>query len=193
MFKKGEPIFKQGEKVVGIFFLYEGAAKVHKKWGDERELILRFTSAGEVLGHRGIGGEGRYPVSATALTDMKACFIDNGFLEKTATTNHSFLYKLMQFYAEELQNAEMRMHNLAAMDVKGRVAEALLELHKRFGTDREGYIGVAVSRQDIAAYAGTTYETVFKCLKQFIRQRTISTSGKRIRLHEKNKLKKISQ
>ncbi|MBS1933964.1 MAG: Crp/Fnr family transcriptional regulator [Bacteroidetes bacterium] len=192
-FKKGELIFKEGEKVMGIFFLYEGAAKVHKQWSDEKELILRFTSAGEILGHRGIGAGEAYPVSATALTDSKACFITNEFLETTLNTNHSFLYKLMQFYAEELQKAELRMRNLAAMEVKNRIAETLVELHDRFGADREGYISVAISRQDIAAYSGTTYETVFKCMKQFTRQKMISATGKRIRLHDKNKLKKISR
>jgi CRP-like cAMP-binding protein len=192
-YKKGEAIFKEGEKVDGIFFLYSGAAKVHKQWNDEKELILRFATAGEILGHRGIGAGGLYPVSATALVDSEACFISSSFLDASLAVNHSLTYKLMQFYAAELQNAEMRMRNLAAMEVKSRIAGALIEMQQIFGIDEHGYIAVPVSRQDIAAYAGTTYETVFKCLREFSRARTIASSAKSIRINQIDKLKKINQ
>jgi CRP/FNR family transcriptional regulator len=97
----------------------------------------------------------------------------------------------MQLYAGELQKAEMRMRDLALMEVKGRVAQTLLELHQVFGINREKYIAVAVTRQDIAAYSGTTYETVFKILKTFEKTKTISTAGKSIRVNDLVKLGKI--
>ena len=97
----------------------------------------------------------------------------------------------MQLYAAELQKAESRMRDLALMEVKGRVAQTLLELHRVFGTNREKYIAVPVTRQDIAAYSGTTYETVFKILKIFEKAKTISTAGKSIRVNDLVKLGKI--
>jgi len=36
----------------------------------------------------------------------------------------------MTFYADELQNAEKRIRDLALMNVKGRVADTFLMLHK---------------------------------------------------------------
>ena len=178
-FKKGEQLFSEGEKVTGIYFMYSGSAKVHKHWIDQKELIIRFTKAGDILGHRGLGTGDLYPVSATALEDSKACFISNSFLDTTLKADHAFTYRLMQFYAAELQKAEMRMRNLALMEVKGRVAEALLELLAVFGTNKSRYISVPVTRQDIAAYAGTTYETVFKFLKMLSTAKIISASGKK--------------
>jgi CRP-like cAMP-binding protein len=190
-FKKGEAIFREGDKVNGIYFLYSGAVKVHKQWDDQKELIIRFTKAGDILGHRGLGASDLYPVSATTLEESKACFISNSFLEVILRTNHSLTYTLMQFYSAELQKAEMRMRNLALMEVKGRVAETLLELLAVFSTNKDKYIAVAVTRQDIAAYAGTTYETVFKLLKTLTIAKTISVSGKSIRINDEKKLRKI--
>ena len=63
---KGELLFTEGEKVTGIFFVYEGAVKVHKKWG-EKELIVRFAKKGDIVGHRGLGNDNYYPVSATSI------------------------------------------------------------------------------------------------------------------------------
>jgi len=189
LFKKGRNIFNEGEKVKGIFFLYTGSVKVYKQWGDQKQLILRFAKEGDILGHRGLGGVDVYPIAATALEDTKACFITNDFLEATLKTNPSFTYKLMHFYATELQKAEQRMRNLAHMEVKGRIAEALLELCDVFGTDEHKYISVAVSRQDIASYAGTTYETVFKFFTELIQKKIITTSGKTIKINNAAKLK----
>lgn len=191
-YKKGEQLFAEGDKVKGIYLMYSGAVKVHKHWTDEKELIVRFTKAGDLLGHRGLAGGDMYPVSATALEDSKACFITTGFLETTLRMDPTFTYKLMQFYSAELQKAELRMRNLALMDVKGRIAEALLELLAVYGTGKNKYISVAVTRQDIAAYAGTTYETVFKMLRTLIASKVISVSGKKIRVNNADKLRQLT-
>ncbi|CAN5468148.1 Crp/Fnr family transcriptional regulator [soil metagenome] len=190
-FKKGESIFKEGDKVNGIYFLYSGAVKVHKQWVDQKELIIRFIGAGDIMGHRGLAAGDIYPVSATALAGSQICFITNSFLEVTLRADHNFTYRLMQFYLDELQKAEMRMRNLGLMEVKGRIAETLLEMQAVFGTNAEGYTTVPVTRQDIAAYAGTTYETVFKFLKTLTAAKIISTDGKSLKIRDENKLRKI--
>jgi len=190
-FRKGETIFQEGDKVHGIYFLYSGAAKVHKHWAEQKELIIRFTRSGDILGHRGLGAGELYPVSATALVESKGCFISNNFLETTLRADHAFTYRLLQFYSDELQKAEMRMRNLALMEVKGRIAETLLLLLDLYGKNKDHHITVPVTRQDIAAYAGTTYETVFKLLRILTAAKIISATGKSIRVINEKKLRNI--
>jgi CRP-like cAMP-binding protein len=191
-FKKGKALFREGEPVQGIFFLYSGAVKIHAPWTDGREMIIRFTKAGEVAGHRGLAGNALYPVSATALEDTVACFITNDFLELSLKANPNFTYTLMHLYAAELQKAEQKMRDLIHMDVKGRIAGALLEIADTFGTTAEGYFGLTVSRQDIASLAGTTYETVFKLFNDWIGQGIIKTLGKAIRIDKPELLTRMA-
>ena len=190
-FKKGTVIFSEGSPVEGIFFLIEGAVKVYKQWAEQRELIVRFAKAGDVLGHRGLGGDNLYPISATSLEDTRACYIPNDFLEATLLTNPAFTYRLMHLYANELQKAEKRMRDMALMEVKGRIALALLEIADLFGTDDEKYIAIPITRQDIASYAGTTYETVFKFFTELVIQNILSTIGKRIKINKVDALQKF--
>jgi len=190
-FKKGTVIFSEGSPVEGIFFLIEGAVKVYKQWAEQRELIVRFAKAGDVLGHRGLGGDNLYPISATSLEDTRACYIPNDFLEATLQTNPAFTYRLMHLYANELQKAEKRMRDMALMEVKGRIALALLEIADLFGTDDEKYIAIPITRQDIASYAGTTYETVFKFFTELVIQNILSTIGKRIKINKVDALQKF--
>src|ERR1700761_6454220 len=112
LFKKGKALFSEGEAVRGIYFLYSGVVKIHAPWMDGRELILRFARGGEVAGYRGLGGDALYPVSATALEDTVACFVENDFLELSLKANPSLTYTLMHLYATELQKAEKRMRDL---------------------------------------------------------------------------------
>lgn len=191
-FKKGKALFEQGENVKGIFFLYSGAVKIHAPWGDGREMIIRWAKAGDIAGLRGLGGHTAYPISATALEDTTACFIDNDFLELSLKANPSLTYTLMHFYATELQAAEKRMRDLTHRDVKGRIAGALLDILQSFGTNKEGFLGLTLTRQDLAAYAGTSYETVFKFFNELTGGNVITTAGKDIRINQPERLIQIA-
>ena len=90
------------------------------------------------------------------------------------------MYDFMMFYADELQLSEQRMRDFVHMQVKGRVAKALLTLEKKFGVNEKGFIAFTVTRQDIAAYTGTTYETVYKLMLEFTETGIIKTNGKDI-------------
>ena len=133
-FKKGELIFKEGDEVKGIYFVFSGTVKVHTKWGKEKELIIRFAKNGDIIGHRGLGDEIIYPVSGTALEAVTVCFISLDFFMSSLKVNYDFMYQLMLFFAAELKQSERKMRNLAHMPVKGRIAQALLLLKNKFGT-----------------------------------------------------------
>ena len=185
LFKKGEAIFQEGDPVTGIYFVYDGVVKVHKKWGADKELIIRFAGKGSLFGHRGLGGtqgELVYPISATAIESVTVCFIELDFFNASLRTNYRFIRELLNFYARELQESEKKMRNLAHMQVKGRIAGAILELQEKFGTTEEGYIGLTLNRQDLASYVGTTYETVFRVTNELARDEVIYLSGKDIRI-----------
>jgi CRP-like cAMP-binding protein len=186
--KKGQLIFNEGDTVKGVYFVYEGIVKVHKKWGPEKELIIRFASNGAIFGHRGLGGNNLYPISATALEDGTICFMDIDFFESTLKVNTDFTYSLMMFLASELQESERKMRNLAHMSVKGRVAQSLISLQNQFGTKEDGSINIELSRQDLASYAGATYETVFRVLTEMLKEEIIQSAGKKIIVREQEKL-----
>lgn len=186
--KKGETIFKEGEPVTGVYFVNQGKIKVHKQWGEDKELIIRIAGNGAIAGHRGLGSGSTYPVSGTALEASTVCFIDIDFFKTTLKVNHEFTYELMMFFADELQESERKMRNLAHMPVKGRVAQTLLALQSKFGVTAEGNIDIVLSRQDLSSYAGATYETVFRIINELVEDGAIQLSNKNIRIVDIEKL-----
>jgi len=178
--RKGEVLFKEGDPVTGIYFVYNGNIKVTKQWDADKELILRFARGGAILGHRGIGSNLNYPISAIALEPAVVCYVDMKFFESTLRVNSELTFQLVNFFASELRNAERRMRDLAHMPVKGRVADALIKLRDQFGVTADGFINIVMSRQDLASFAGATYETVFRVINELVNDRLIAVAGKSI-------------
>jgi CRP-like cAMP-binding protein len=186
--EKGETVFREGDEVKGIFFVYDGTVKVHKHWGEDKELILRFAKKGAIIGHRGLGKDLVYPVSGTAIEPTVVCFVELGFFQASLKVNHELLYELMQFFASELKESERNMRNLAHMPVKGRIAQCLLTLEEKFGTTDDGFLNIIISRQDLASFAGTTYETAFRMLNELTGDGAIRSEGKRIAIGNREQL-----
>jgi CRP/FNR family transcriptional regulator len=190
-YKKGETLFNEGEALKGVYFINEGTVKVHKQWGD-KELILRFARKGAIAGHRGLGGDMLYSVSATALQPVNVCYVDLDFFKSTMKVNHDFMYELMMFFASELKESERNMRNLVHMPVKGRIAQALITLKEKFGVKEDGSIDIELSRQDFASFVGTTYETVFRMLNELVENKLLKVDGRNITILDKEKLLELT-
>ena len=84
------------------------------------------------------------------------------------------------------------MRNLAHMSVKGRVAQALISLQGQFGISEGNAINIELSRQDLASFAGATYETVFRVLTELLKESIITASGKKITVNDQEKLLELT-
>ena len=186
--KKGRQLFKEGDKAEGIYFIYSGKVKVHKRWGREKELILRFAKPGDIVGQMGLGDEPIYPISVTAMELVVVCYIALDFFESTLAVNNNFNRQLLKVLANDLQESEKRMRNLAHMPVKGRVAQALLTLKNQFGVTEDGYIDLDISRQDLASFTGAVYESLFRAINDLVEEKVIAVSGKNISIKDEQKL-----
>lgn len=190
--RKGQQVFKEGDEVKGIFFVFSGKVKVHKRWDAEKELILRFAREGDIIGHLGLGDEPVYPVSATAIENTIVCFVDLTFFESSLHVNSRLTLSLMRFFANELQESEKRMRNLVHMPVKERIALSLLNLQKQFGLNAEGAINLEITRQDFSSYAAVSYETLFKVTNEFIQNNLIVATGKSFKILNEAELKRTA-
>ncbi|MOA54689.1 cAMP receptor protein [compost metagenome] len=85
------------------------------------------------------------------------------------------------------------MRNLALMSVKSRLAVALLQLKEQFGLNEAGNLSLELSKQDLAAYIGATYETVFRMTTELVNEKLIFLSGKQIGIINEEKLRFLTQ
>ncbi len=184
-------IFREGGYVEGIYFIQHGNAKIVARGAENRELIVRLATVGHVLGHRG-SRDDKYPVSAIALSDTTICFIDNDTLYDVFMNNPKLTLLLVEFYSRELRKTEIRMKYLTQMNVKEKIAEALLFIKEVFGADDDdGTLNVSLTRQEIADLTGVTAEQVSRELGEFEKKKLIIKKGRGIKLIDEKGLYEI--
>ena len=164
-------------RTIALDFAFPKAAESIAR-ADPQALIAAFGEAQDAaIGQAVFGGK-----------KTLACFIDLDFFRASLKVNQDFMYGLLLFFADELQESERKMRNLAHMQVKGRVAQALLTLQEKFGRTPDGFIQMMLSRQDLASLVGATYETVFRIINELAEEQLIVLSGKNIAINDAAKL-----
>src|ERR1035437_6786682 len=178
--KKGQNILNEGERVLGVHFIQKGKLKVFFTGLNDKPQIVRFANDGHIIGHRGLGDDDIYPISAAAMEDSVVCYIDNETLNLLFENNSRLVVGLMEFYSRELRKAEERIKNLTQMNVREKVADVLLTLNEIFGLNEKRELKVTFSRLDIACTAGTTIPQVAMQLGELEKEKLIERRGNKI-------------
>lgn len=186
-------IFNEGDPVKGIYFIEKGKVKVLSKFNGKGEKIIRIAGNDMILGHRGINYK-HYHISSEALTDTTLTFLPINIFLKIIKANPNMAIYLLNFFIEELREAEDRMDSLLNFDPKKRVALVLLKLIDCFGyaNKNTNLLSFTLTRADIANMIGTTYETVIRTLAKFEKLNYIELVGKEIAIKNISKLKEIA-
>jgi CRP-like cAMP-binding protein len=73
------------------------------------------------------------------------------------------------------------------------LAEVLLKLNDTFGEDNEGFLNVALTREELANIVGTATESVIRLLSEFKSDQMIYLKGRKIKLINHQKLNKLAK
>ena len=91
------------------------------------------------------------------------------------------------------RRANSLITDIAQKKVNERVAEILLMLLDTFGTDREGFINVNLTRDDLSNIIGTATESVIRILRDFNSKDYIELKNKKIKINDYKRIKLISE
>ncbi|MEM6684522.1 MAG: Crp/Fnr family transcriptional regulator [Bacteroidota bacterium] len=188
---KGQLIFDEGEHINGVYCIREGICKLTKLSANGRDQIVKLVVRGDLMGQRSLVCEEVTNLSATALSEMKVCFIPKYEIMTDLHENPEFTLDILQHMAKDLREADNVIVNMAQKSVKQRLAEALLYIHSAFGTDAAGMLTIVLSREDYANIVGTATESIIRILSQFKKDGLIATKGKQIKLEDMATLRNI--
>ncbi|MFC1733524.1 Crp/Fnr family transcriptional regulator [candidate division KSB1 bacterium] len=195
IYKKGQSVFFEGRRPLGVYCLHSGKIKITKNGINGKEQIVRFTLPGDLLGIRALIGGREYSASAIALEDSVICFISKkvflDILKKYPDINQC----VMIYLSRMLEEAENKMTSLAQKPVRERLAEALILLNEIYNRESPTSISreysICLSREDLASIVGTATESVIRLLSEFKEEKLISANGRRITLLDIRGIKKV--
>lgn len=182
IYEKGETIFKEGSYPRGLFCVNQGKIKLSKLGASGKEQILRFATAGDVMGYNSMLSNKPLVATATALEDASICFIPSKQFFTLLKEDSKFSLNMLELTAKNWHTASRLLTDMAQKSSKQRLAEMLLWLKETFGLDEDDCIDVKLSREEIASMVGTATEAVIRLLSDLNKQGLIHLEGKKIRL-----------
>lgn len=185
MYKKGQTLYYEGTRPMGLFCLNSGKVKVYKITSDGKEQILNLAKAGDFIGYRALISEEFYNASATVIEEGAICYIPKADFLNILNSNPRFFKRMMQKLCDDLGIMEQKLVTIAQKSVRERLAATLLMLKESYGMEGEEnstLIDIALSREDLANIIGTATETVIRLLSEFKNQELISLQGKKIKV-----------
>jgi len=189
--KKGEILFEEGEYPEGIYFINKGTAKLSKTGAYKKDQILRFCKEGDIVGYRSLLCDEQFGATAEAMEDMEITYVPASVFLQMLEADSLLSYSMLQKIAYELGEASKTITFLAQKTVRERLAEVLLLLEQKLGTDPEGFIKIALTREEVANLVGTATESAIRLISEFKRDQLIATDGRNIRILNHEKLKKV--
>lgn len=192
-YRKGEIIFKEGERPPGLISLAVGKVKIFKEGVGGREQILRLVKPASLLGFRALFAGNAYSASAIAIEDSTICIVEKGAFFGLVKESPELSIKIIKMLSVELGFSNNRTVSLTQKHIRGRLAESLLVLKETYGLEKDGKtIRAYLSREDIANLSNMTTSNAIRTLSTFASEKVISIDGRKIRILDPRRLDRIS-
>ncbi len=192
VYKKGSTIFHEGNRIHHFYCIYSGIVKMYKTGIEGKDQIVSFAKGGDIIGYRSVLSKEPACTTAKAIEDVVLCAIPKENMVELIEHNTKFSMELMQLACKELGDANQFLTDIAQKSVRERLAEVLIQLKEAFSVDQDGYLKISLTREELANLVGTATESVIRLLSEFKVDKYIELSGRKIRVLNEEKLRKIS-
>lgn len=192
--RKGQILYYEGTKPLGIFCINSGVVKVYKTASNGKEQILHLAQKGDFLGYSALLGEENYTNSAMIIEDAKICFIPKESFLSTLFNNTPFFKRITKALSHEIGVMEEKLTDATQKSIRERLAYVLIQLANCYGVEggESQRIDLILSREEIAGMVGTATESVIRLLSEFKKDNLIDLDGKRIIVKDKRGLARLS-
>lgn len=191
--KKGEFLYRVGEKMTSLYALRAGSAKTCEISVGGDVQITGFHLAGELIGMDGISTD-HHHCDAVALEKSEVCELPFDQLEELAHEIPGLQHQMFKVMSREIVHDGELLLMLGKMSAEQRLAASLLSFSRRF--ECLGYSAteftLSMSRQDLGDYLGLALETVSRLFSRFQEEGMITIDGRRVELIDLVRLKALT-
>jgi CRP/FNR family transcriptional regulator, cyclic AMP receptor protein len=194
VYPPGSFLFHQGEPAAHVYIVTAGEVAIVSPARGGSEQVHRIIGPGQLFGELALLSDGRRTAGARATSSSTVWAIDRdafwAFLGVTPNAQAALLRLVVSLLADR----EAMIDDLLSLDVRGRLAKALLTLADRHGRpDGPGrvIIPVRLTHRDLAGMVGASRENVSRALAAFRRRGFVEYDAESIRLLDLEALRRL--
>lgn len=193
-FKKNEVIYQEEDIPVDLMCLCHGKVKIYKDGVGGRSQIIRMIRPTQYFGYRAYFAQEAYVTAAAAFEASTLCFISMEIIENMVMSNTSLGMFFIRELSTDLGIADERVVSLTQKHIRGRLAESLVFLIDNYGLEEDkATISIYLSREDLANLSNMTTSNAIRTLSTFVDEHIISLDGRKIKIIDEDRLRKISK
>jgi len=184
--KKGEQVFSPLDQA-RLIVISNGRVKVSYISSQGKEQILRIISEGDYEGENQLLGSKNEATFGEALEDTTICFLNQKDFHNLLLTYPEIALKLLQLNAEKTEELQRQTHFLTMDKIEIRLSSYLSELSRVYKTN---HFVIPMQLKELAAYLGTSPETLSRKLKLLEDEKIINRKQRNIEIIDYQRLLK---
>jgi CRP/FNR family transcriptional regulator, anaerobic regulatory protein len=177
-FSRGETIIAQDEELFFVGNIIQGFVKMTNMTTDGRQQIVGLLHDGDFVG-RIFTSKARFAYEATS--DVRLCMINRAAFERLLSKHPTIFRQLLIDVSRQAEEVQEWLTLFNFRTTMQRLVGFIIVLAKRepYPTGRESmtkagrFVDIPMSRRDLAAYLGTTPETLSRNIQQLARSKVI--------------------
>jgi CRP/FNR family transcriptional regulator, cyclic AMP receptor protein len=183
-FAKGEAILHEGDDAGGVVAVITGTVKVSLVGVGGREVILKFSGPGELIGELAAVSDRPRTADVTAVDEVEAISVRAADFRRLALEHPRIGQLVFENVAALLAEADRQRIDFATRDVTARIAARLVELAQTSGAPKDGGVRITLplSQDELAAWSGASREAVARSLHMLRGLGWIETGRREIRV-----------
>ena len=194
MLKKNDLIYRERQAPTTLIYLVRGKVKIVKECGMGRTQIVRAIKEHCFLGYRAFFAKECYTTSAMAFETSIVATIPLDTLLAMMSGYRGIVQYFMYELAATLGQTDARIVSLTQKHIRGRLAETILSLKDSYGIAAGlGTLDISMNRDDLASMSNMSTSNAIRTLSAFAREGIVATDGKKIKILDEAKLKRISE
>ena len=176
-FDKAAHLFNEGDDSAFLYTVIIGRVKVFKTTPRGTDVILELFGPGDPVGAVAVYESRAYPANAVALEPTTCLQIPRQAFFSLLETYPTMVRGLLVGLTHRLVELTNRLTELSGGRVEGRLARFFLKLAQDMGQARADgtFIGLALSRQELADMIGTTIETSIRIMSRWGKEDIVRT------------------
>jgi CRP/FNR family transcriptional regulator, cyclic AMP receptor protein len=190
-YKKKQNIYTEGNHPNRLYYVVKGKVKAYKTNDDGKELVTDLFSPGDFLGYIAMLEGGVYKDTAEALEETELAVIPKEEFDDLLNKNAEVAKKFIQLLAQNVSAKENQLLGLAYNSLRKKVAEALMQLQKKYQKNGDEKFTIDISRENLATIAGTATESLIRTLSDFRSEKLIDIKDGGISIINQKKLENL--
>lgn len=195
-FRAHEALFHEGDPGYTLYIIITGSVHIQRDTASGSTVHIAQRGPGEPFGEMALINEKPRMADAVTAAPTELLMLDREAFLRCVERSPRIAFGVMSYLADRLREAGAHLESRQSLDVRGRLAEKLLELGDLHGIAQEDgavRIEAKITQQSLAEQIGTTRESINRELARLRGVRALRTEGRTLVITDRKKLQRYTQ